>query len=238
MDRETLKTNLQAVRRRITEAARRAGRDPGDVTLIAVTKSVDAETTQAVLELGVRDIAENRQQTAAEKLPHVPALAGAKRPTLHFIGPLQRNKVRRVLEQFDVIHSVDSVKLAQEISKRAEELQRTAGILVQVNVAGEAQKGGLEPGELRDSLKEILRLPRLHLWGLMCMAPYDDDPETARPHFKRLAELSREMIETSCMPAGANSLSMGMSGDFEVAIEEGATHVRVGSALYSGLESV
>ncbi|MCA8916959.1 MAG: YggS family pyridoxal phosphate-dependent enzyme [Planctomycetes bacterium] len=232
MERETLKTNLNRVQLRMAEAARRAGREPAEVTLIAVTKTVDAQTTQTLIELGVRDIAENRQQTAAEKLPHVQALAGPNRPTLHFIGPLQRNKVKRIIEQFDVIHSVDSVKLAAEISKRAVELQRTAGVFVQVNVAGEEQKGGLEPGELRDSLKEILRLPNLHLWGLMCMAPYDDNPETARPHFKRLAALSREMIEGSSMPAGANRLSMGMSGDFEVAIEEGATHVRIGSALY------
>lgn len=228
MDCERLAANLKDVQRRIAAAGR-------DVTLIAVTKSVDAETTQALTELGVTDIAENRQQTAADKLPHVPALKEEGRPTLHFIGPLQRNKVKRVLEQFDVIHSVDSVKLAQEISKRAEELQRTAGIFVQVNVAGEAQKGGFEPGELSESLKEILRLPHLHVWGLMCMAPYDDDPEAARPHFKRLAELSREMIAGGHMPEGANRLSMGMSGDFEVAIEEGATHVRVGSALFEGL---
>lgn len=227
MDRQRLSKNLHEVRRRIAGAAR--GRD---ITLIAVTKSVDAETTQALIELGVTDIAENRQQTAAEKLPRVAALQTENRPTLHFIGPLQRNKVKRVLEQFDVIQSVDSVKLAQEISKRAEELQRTAGIFVQVNVAGEAQKGGFEPGDLTESLKEILGLPRLHLWGLMCMAPYDDDPEAARPHFKSLAELSREMIAGGHMPAGASRLSMGMSGDFEVAIEEGATHVRVGSALF------
>lgn len=227
MDRQRLSKNLHEVRRRIAGAAR--GRD---ITLIAVTKSVDAETTQALIELGITDIAENRQQTAAEKLPRVAALQTENRPTLHFIGPLQRNKVKRVLEQFDVIHSVDSVKLAQEISKRAEELQRTAGIFVQVNVAGEAQKGGFEPGELTESLKEILGLPRLYLWGLMCMAPYDDDPEAARPHFKSLAELSREMIAGGHMPAGASRLSMGMSGDFEVAIEEGATHVRVGSALF------
>lgn len=225
--------NLQGVRRRITEAAARAGRDPAEITLIAVTKTVDAETTQKLIELGVTDIAENRQQSAAEKLPNVPALWAPRRPTLHFIGPLQRNKVKRILEQFDVIHSVDSVKLAQAISIRAEELRRTAGVFVQVNVAGEAQKGGFEPLELGEALKEILAMPRLHLWGLMCMAPYADAPETARPFFRRLAALSREMIAGAKLPSGADRLSMGMSGDFEVAIEEGATHVRVGSALFA-----
>jgi PLP dependent protein len=232
MDRARLNTNLLNSRRRIELAAGRASRDPGAVTLIAVTKSVDAKTTQAVIELGVTDIAENRQQSAAEKLPKVPGVHGPGRPRLHFIGPLQRNKVRRVLEQFDVIHSVDSVRLASEISKRAGEMARTAGIFVQVNVAGEAQKGGLEPGRLSDSLKEILGLPNLRVLGLMCMAPYADDPEAARPCFRRLAELSRELIAGGVLPEDASALSMGMSGDFEVAIEEGATHVRVGSALF------
>lgn len=232
MDRERLKRNLQAVAARIAKAARRAGRDPAGVTLIAVTKSVDAATTQAVIELGVRDIAENRQQSAAEKLPQVPALTGPQRPTLHFIGPLQRNKVKRVLELFDVLHSVESVKLAGEVSKRALELGRTAAIFVQVNVAGEEQKGGFAPDELAAALKEIVTLPGLRVLGLMCMAPYSIEPEVARPHFKRLAELSRRLLDQGLLPPGASALSMGMSGDFEVAIEEGATHVRVGSALY------
>jgi pyridoxal phosphate enzyme (YggS family) len=232
MDRERLKRNLQAVAARIAKAARRAGRDPAGVTLIAVTKSVDAATTQAVIELGARDIAENRQQSAAEKLPQVPALTGPQRPTLHFIGPLQRNKVKRVLELFDVLHSVESVKLAAEVSKRALELGRTAAIFVQVNVAGEEQKGGLAPEEVGEALKEIVTLPGLRVLGLMCMAPYSIEPEVARPHFKRLAELSRRLLDQGLLPPGASALSMGMSGDFEVAIEEGATHVRVGSALY------
>ena len=232
MDREGLKRNLQAVNARIAEAARRAGRDPAGVTLIAVTKTVDAATTQALIELGVHDIAENRQQAAAEKLPQVPALNGPQRPVLHFIGPLQRNKVKRVLEQFDVLHSVESVKLAAEVSKRAIELGRDVAIFMQVNVAGEAQKGGLAPDELGESLREIMRLPGLRVLGLMCMAPYSDTPEAARPHFRRLAGLSRELLAAGRLPSGADALSMGMSGDFEVAIEEGATHVRVGSALF------
>lgn len=232
MDAEILNRNLAAVRARMMAAAGKAGRDPDGVTLIAVTKSVDAETTQAVIDLGLTDIAENRQQSAAEKLP---GLTGLNRVTKHFIGPLQRNKVKRVLEWFDVIHSVDSVRLASEISSRATEMQRTAGVFVQVNMALEPQKGGFEPDEVTDSLREILTLPRVHIWGLMCMAPYSDDPEAARPHFKRLAALSRDLIEGRNMPEAANRLSMGMSGDFEVAIEEGATHIRVGSALFEGL---
>ena len=232
MDVETLKLNLASVRTRMSIAASKSGRPVNDVTLVAVTKSVDTATTQALIDLGLKDIAENRQQAAAEKLPQLTGLGDV---TKHYIGPLQRNKVKRVLELFDVIHSVDSVKLAREISNRAAELRRTAGILVQVNMALEPQKGGFEPGDVRESLKEILSLPRLHVWGLMCMAPYNENPETARPHFKRLAALSHELIEERIMPPGANRLSMGMSGDFEVAIEEGATHIRVGSALFEGL---
>jgi PLP dependent protein len=224
MDRARLLNNLEAVRARIRQAAARAGRDPAAVTLIGVTKSVDAPTIQMLIELGVNDVAENRQQDAADKLPKVQGLQVTDRPKLHFIGPLQRNKVKRVVEQFDVIHSVDSVRLAEEISKRAVEQKRTPGVFIEVNVAGEAQKAGLAPGEVGDSLQQILRLPSLRVLGLMCMAPYSDDPQAARPHFKRLAELARELS----LPG----LSMGMSGDFEVAIEEGATHVRVGTALF------
>ena len=224
MDRARLLNNLETVRARIQQAALRAGRDPGAVTLIGVTKSVDAATIQMLIELGVNDIAENRQQNAADKLPKVQGLQVTDRPRLHFIGPLQRNKVKKVLEQFDVIHSVDSVKLAEEISKRAVELHRTPGIFVEVNVAGETQKDGLPPGELGNSLAEILRLPNLGVQGLMTMAPLSDDPEAARPHFKALARLTRAHQ--------LSGLSMGMSRDFEVAIEEGATHIRVGTALF------
>jgi pyridoxal phosphate enzyme (YggS family) len=219
MDRETLLNNLEMVRRRIAQRAR--GRN---VTLVAVTKTVEAATIQMLIELGVTDIAENRQQTAADKLPKVPGLHVTDRPRLHFIGPLQRNKVKRVVEMFDVIHSMDSVKLAQEISKRCGEIGREVGVFIEVNVAGEAQKSGLAPAELGESLHEILGLPHIRVLGLMTMAPYSDNPEAARPHFKRLAELAREHTLAG--------LSMGMSGDFEVAVEEGATHVRIGTALF------
>lgn len=221
-----LNANLQTIRRRVAQACERAGRAPDSVTLIAVTKSVDAAALQALLDLGVLDVAENRQQAAAAKLPQVANLARAR---LHFIGPLQRNKVKRVLELFHVIHSVDSLKLAQEISSRA---GRDADIFIEINVAGEAQKQGLPPEQAEAVIREIAKLPRLRLRGLMCMAPYGDDPQAARPYFRRLADLSRQLIQAGALPADADQLSMGMSGDFETAIEEGATHVRVGSALF------
>ena len=225
--RETLRSNLAAVRARIAAACASVRRDPAAVTLIAVTKAVDAAATQALIELGVRDIGENRQQDAAAKFPLVPALAGAAKPKLHFIGPLQRNKVRRVLEVFDVIHSVDSLRLAEEIDKRAAELGREVPSFLEVNVAREARKHGFDPGEVHAALDQLAaKCPRLKVLGLMCMAPLHPDPEKARPHFRRMRELAR-----------GGALSMGMSGDFEVAVEEGATHVRVGTALLKGFRS-
>lgn len=223
--------NLKRIRDRMAQACLRAGRGRGDVTLIAVTKSVDAATTQAVIEAGVRHIAENRQQDADDKLPRVPALQHSKRPLLHFIGPLQRNKVKRVLQRFDVIHSVDSLELAQEIGKRCLELGREVGVFIEVNVADEAQKHGFDPAA-SDDVRQIRDIKGVHVLGLMCMAPYGDDPEAARPHFMRLAQISRQWREQDILPVSADHLSMGMSGDFEVAIEEGATHIRVGSALF------
>lgn len=226
MDREMLKDNLAWVRRRIESAARRAGRKPSDITLIAVTKSVDAETTQLLIDLGVGDIAENRAQSAETKLPKVPGAGGVRK---HFIGPLQRNKVNKVLEWADCIHSVDSLKLAEAISGRA---ARPVDVFVQVNVAGEDRKGGIEPGDLGEALPRIMALANLNVLGLMCMAPYSDDPEAARPVFRDLTAVSIGWRARGLPPA----LSMGMSGDFEIAIEEGATHVRVGSALFEGPE--
>lgn len=226
-----LAANLKRVRDRMAHACLRTGRGRGDVTLIAVTKSVDAATTQAIIDAGVRHIAENRQQDADEKLPSVPALQHSKRPLLHFIGPLQRNKVKRVLARFDVIHSVDSLELAQEIGKRCAEIGREVGVFIEVNVAGEAQKHGFDPGNTQD-IRKVREIKGVHVLGLMCMAPYSDNPESARPCFKALAELSRKWRESGVLPVTADHLSMGMSGDFEVAIEEGATHIRVGSALF------
>lgn len=230
---QTLAANLTSVKARIATACARAGRDATEVTLIGVTKSVDAATTDALIARGVGNIGENRQQDAAEKFPRLRNLAAVTR---HFIGPLQRNKVRRVLELFDVIHSVDSTRLADEIEKRAIELGRPrVDVFVQVNVAGETQKQGLPPDDLVTALQHLaLQCPRLRVLGLMCMAPHLDDPKAARPHFARLRTLAQVPINCGVCQ-NLPGLSMGMSGDFEVAIEEGATHVRVGTALFEGL---
>ncbi len=222
-----LRHNLQQALARIEAAAKRAHRAADSVTLVAVTKTVEAPVIAQLLQLGVRDIAENRQQTAAAKLPLLADALREFRPRLHFIGPLQRNKVKRVVQDFDCIHSVDSVKLALEISHRALECGRVIDVFIEVNVSGEPQKSGLAPAEVAAALAEIRALPALRIQGLMTMAPLLESPEAARPHFRELARLS-----TAHCGEGERGLSMGMSGDFEVAIEEGATHVRVGSALY------
>ncbi|MBX3475451.1 MAG: YggS family pyridoxal phosphate-dependent enzyme [Planctomycetes bacterium] len=228
-----LARNLAAVAARVAAACARAGRDPAGVTLIGVTKSVDARVTDALIAQGVRHIGENRQQDAAAKFAQMDALEGVTR---HFIGPLQRNKVKRVLELFDVIHSVDSLALASEIEKRAIELGRKeVPVFLEVNVAAEPQKHGFAPDDLHAALQQCaVEFSRMKVIGLMCMAPHLDDPQAARPHFRRLRELAN--VPISCgLSQPLPCLSMGMSGDFEVAIEEGATHVRVGTALFDGL---
>ena len=223
-----LQHNLRQVQARIEAAAKRAKRAAGSVTLIAVTKTVEAPVIQQLLQLGVRNIAENRQQTAAAKLPLLADALAEFRPRLHFIGPLQRNKVKRVVQDFDCIHSVDSVKLAREISTRAIECGRLIDVFVEVNVSGEPQKSGFAPADLASALAEIRTMPALRITGLMTMAPLLENPQAARPHFRELARLCAGLCKES-----ERWLSMGMSGDFEVAIEEGATHVRVGSALFA-----
>lgn len=218
--REILAANLKRVRERIAAACARVRRDPKEVTLIAVTKTVGPDVMQALIELGVTDIGENRYQAAREKFPQVPALKNRKpgegRVTTHFIGHLQTNKVKGVLELFDVIHSVDSVKLADEVDKRA---TRRVEVFVEVN-SGETSKSGVAYAELPQVLEAVRQCAQLRLLGLMTMAAAEGDP---RPAFEKLRA------------ASPGALSMGMSNDFEIAIEEGATHVRIGTALFEGI---
>ena len=226
--KEVLRRNLEAVRGRIAAACARAGRDPGEVTLVAVTKTVEPEIAGLLLDLGVADLGENRVAEAERKR----AVLG-DRGTWHMIGHLQRNKVKKALPLFSVIHSVDSIRLMDELSRRLEEAGRTVEILLEVNVSGEEQKYGLRPGETKEAVRAARAHPGLVLRGLMTMAPYAPDPEAARPHFRAL----RELLASLRVEGGDrfDRLSMGMSGDFEPAVEEGATHVRIGTALYEGL---
>lgn len=223
---DDLTSRLAAVQARMRAAADRSGRRIEDVRLVAVTKGVDPERIREALALGIVDLGENRIQ---EALPKIAALGPA--PRWHLVGHLQRNKVGRAIEVFALIHSVDSVRLAEEIARRAGVLGRDIPVLLQVNVAGEPGKHGFAPEEVRDAARRIAGSPGVRVRGLMTIAPLADDPETVRPMFRRLRRLSEEVrAEVS----DADELSMGMSQDYEVAIEEGATLIRVGRAIFGG----
>ena len=216
---------LQSVRSRVNAACERCGRIPSEVCLLAVSKRFPSEVILPVWEAGQVDFGESRQQEGADKVRQLPS--GIH---WHFIGKLQRNKVRKVLEDFTVIHGVDSLKLASHIDRIAGELGRSPQVYLEVNQGQEENKGGFSPADLEAQLGEILSLTNLELLGLMTIPPFSDTPEGARPWFQKLRKL-RDELEAShdCSLPG---LSMGMSGDFEVAIEEGATVVRVGSEIF------
>lgn len=222
-------SNVQRVRERIAKAAARAGRDPAGVTLVAVTKSVGAGAFPALLAAGVRDIGENRVQDGVRK--SVLAPAGFR---WHLLGHLQTNKVKKALDLFPVLHSVDSARLAVALEKECARADREIDAFVEVN-SGEDQKGGIRPGALESFWKEVSPLRRLRWVGLMTMAPFSEEAESSRPHFRRLREIGDEWRSRG-IPL-LSGLSMGMSGDFEVAVEEGTTHVRVGRALFEGIDA-
>jgi pyridoxal phosphate enzyme (YggS family) len=223
--------NLAAIQARMTAACERAGRASGSVTLLAVAKHQPPEAVSAAAALGVSLIGENRVQEARVKIPQCPG-----RLRWHMIGHLQTNKVRDAVELFAMIESVDSLRLAGEISKRAAQAARTLPILLEVNVAGEASKFGYPPARLLEELAVLNVLPRLELHGLMCVPPYKPQAEMVRPYFRQLRELKARCEDA--LGAPLPHLSMGMSGDFEVAIEEGATIIRVGTALFGERRSL
>lgn len=221
----TFAENLNSIQQRIATACARAGREAAAVTLLAVTKTHPPETIREAVEAGQLMFGENKIQEAKAKIPLCPA-----RARWHFIGHLQSNKVRDAVELFEMIQGVDSLAIAREISKRAQQAARTMPILLEVNVAGEASKFGYKPGQLLAELNELNALPRIEVHGLMAIPPYAPSPETARPYFQRLRGLKMDCERI--LGAPLPQLSMGMSGDFEVAIEEGATIVRIGTALF------
>jgi pyridoxal phosphate enzyme (YggS family) len=215
---DTIASRLAGVRERIAAACARAHRSPAHVTLIAVTKTVPPDRIREAVAAGILDLGENRVQEADAKSPSLAGLTGV---TWHMIGHLQTNKVKAALRLFDTIHSVDSIHLAEEISRRA---LRKVPAFLEVNVAGEASKSGLALANLPAAHAAISQLPNIDLRGLMTVAPVSASPEDVRPIFRRLADEARALV----LPG----LSMGMTGDFEVAIEEGATHVRIGRAIF------
>ena len=210
---------LSGVHARIEAACSRAGRSPDDVTLVGVTKGFPAEVVAEAVAAGLEDVGENRVQEAAEKIAALHARGVC--PRWHLIGHLQTNKAKTALELFAILHSVDSLRLAQELSRRTD---KPLAVLIEVNVAQEANKFGFTPQELPAALTAVSALPHLDVRGLMTVAPQSADPEAVRPVFRRLRELRDD--------AGLRELSMGMTDDFEVAIEEGATMVRVGRAIF------
>lgn len=220
-----LAANLAAVRQRIVAAARRAGRDPETVTLIGVSKTQSAAAVAAARDAGLADFGENYVQEAVTKITAVPR-AGVQ---WHFIGQLQANKTKAVAEHFDWVHTVDRLKIAERLSAQRPFHGPPLQVCLQVQVEDEPQKGGAAPGELRDLADAVARLPRVHLRGLMCIPPPHDDEAVQRAAFARLREL-RDALNAA--GHALDALSMGMSADFEAAIAEGATHVRVGTAIF------
>ncbi|MDH4229877.1 MAG: YggS family pyridoxal phosphate-dependent enzyme [Nitrospirota bacterium] len=218
---------LTALRARIESAARRSGRPAQDITLLAVSKTFPAEAVREALVCGLSRFGESRIQ---EALPKMEAVGSG--PEWHFIGHLQRNKVNRAVGAFALIHSVDSLALAERIDFIAGERGVVQPLLIEVNAAREAQKNGVAVEQAEALARAIGRLPHLRLTGLMGMAPYSDDPERARPVFRELAGLFHHIARQGYHGVQMQTLSMGMSGDFEVAVEEGATLVRVGGALF------
>lgn len=217
--------NLDLIRQRIRAACERANRNEKSVLLLAVSKTHPPEIIQEAANCGQVLFGENKIQEAKAKIPVCPGKA-----RWHFIGHLQSNKVRDAVELFEMIQSVDSLNLANEISKRCEQAGKTMPILLEINVAGEASKFGYRPAQMLEELKELNSLPRILIQGLMAVPPFATDPEKSRPHFRRLRELKSECEKILSVPLP--HLSMGMSGDFEIAIEEGATMVRIGTALF------
>jgi pyridoxal phosphate enzyme (YggS family) len=217
--------NLINIHSRIQDAAHRVGRQVSDVRLVAVSKTYPPAVIQEAWNSGQRVFGENRVQDALPKIAELPAEA-----EWHFIGHLQSNKIRKALPAFTLIHGVDNLELAQQINRIAGEMGLTANILLEINVSGEASKFGFSPTDLRQNLEGLLCLPNIRINGLMTMAPYSEDPETARPVFSKLRILRDELAAQS--GKALQELSMGMSGDFEVGIEEGATIVRIGSSIF------
>ncbi|MCR4716236.1 MAG: YggS family pyridoxal phosphate-dependent enzyme [Lachnospiraceae bacterium] len=222
-----IKAQLKDVEDRINEACLRANRDPKDVTLIAVSKTKPLSDLEQVLDSGVIEFGENKVQELVDKYEHI------KSPVhWHMIGHLQTNKVKYIVDKVEMIHSVDSFKLASVISKEASKKNVTVNILIEVNVAKEESKFGITLDEVKDLVTEISSLPNISIKGLMTIAPFVDNPEDNRMVFRSLYNMAQEIKALNIDNVSMDELSMGMTNDFEVAIEEGATFVRVGTAIF------
>lgn len=220
-----LEQRIQQIQQRMVAAAERAGRNAGEISLLPATKKQSVETLRLLLDYGLNHFGENRVQEALPKLSALPPNV-----VWDFIGGLQSNKARQVVGKFDMIHSVDSVKLAQEINKRASQRGLNQKILLEINVGGEAGKHGIAPEDTLDLLQQVNALDHIEVHGLMTVPPFRENVEDVRPFFRKLRELRDELEQQEGY--GLPVLSMGMTHDFEIAIEEGATIVRVGTAIF------
>lgn len=232
VDAKAIQARLADVRERMAAACARAGRPASSVTLVAVSKTFPIEAVQAAYAADVRHFGENRVQDFVEKAEAMPGRLHGGDVCWHMIGHLQRNKAKDVVHHADLFEALDSPRLAKELDKRAEAEGRVVPCLVQVNVSGEASKYGLDPDETHAFLDRLAAYSGLRIRGLMTLAAPADDPEDVRPQFRLLRELFETYNARSNARVTMDVLSMGMSGDFEVAIEEGATHVRIGSAIF------
>jgi PLP dependent protein len=227
LERQAIVDNLARVRERIAVAAERAKRNPAEVLLVAVSKGVEAERIQYAIEAGATDLGENYVQEALEKRPQVPGTA-----KWHLIGHLQRNKVKQVLGAFDLIQSVDDLALAKEIAKRALAINKEVEILLQVNTSGEATKFGAPPEKLEELAEQVAGLSNIRLSGLMTIGQLEPGPQGPQEEFRRLAQLFQKIKDMRLPNAEMRWLSMGMTHDYEVAIEAGANLVRVGRGIF------
>ncbi|MBN2225079.1 MAG: YggS family pyridoxal phosphate-dependent enzyme [Deltaproteobacteria bacterium] len=223
-----IRDNLTRIRNGIEHAAQKAGRNPDEVTLVVVTKTFGLDTVRNAIEAGATDVGENYVQEARAKIQAV----GREAARWHFIGGLQTNKAKYVVRLFDLVHSVDGYDLAAEIDRRAAIEGRVMDILIQVDISREAQKSGVMEEDLVEFVRTIAPMPHVAVKGLMGMPPFGREPEASRPYFRRMRELFDEIASLRIPAVDMKELSMGMSNDFEVAVEEGATMVRVGTAVF------
>jgi pyridoxal phosphate enzyme (YggS family) len=221
-----ISSNIDLIKQRIVEAVKRAGRNPLTVKLMAVTKTVETERISRAIDAGLTLLGENYVQEAKDKIAIIGNAA-----QWHMIGHLQTNKAKYAVKLFDCVHSVDRLELAQELDKRAGQINRKLNILIEVN-SGEESKSGIEKEETLELVRQVALLPNLVVRGLMTMAPYSDNPENSRPYFSALRELRDDINRAGIAGVSMEELSMGMTDDFEVAIEEGATIIRVGRAIF------
>ena len=220
--------NLSQIKQRIIEAAKRAGRDPSGVRLLAVTKEQSDVTVAEGIQAGMTLLGENKVQEASSKIEAL----GRNGLEWHFIGRLQKNKVKFIFDLFDLIHSVDSLALAEAIHKTAQKIGSCMPVLLQINISGEESKLGMDPLDLPKEIEKVAKLEGVKIKGLMTIPPYTSDPENSRPYYARLRELRDTCSSLNIPRICLDELSMGMSNDYEVAIEEGATLVRVGTGLF------